>query len=169
MSAGAVGGSGINNLILNEEQIREIRHNSAMIGNHMACLGVLITLSVFLVLLSTRRQRRTFLLALQIFAFAIVIVVEILLTVYMYKSNGNILANFVADGPQNLELNRSESTITKNQMSEMFSDVSAAVLTPYPSRSVSGDPQIFNVVYESSSLPFISAEPSMLWLLGHLG
>lgn len=108
MSASPIAGSGVNNFTYTAQQLREVRHDQAMIGNHAACLGILVTFSVVVILFSTRRQRRSFLLALQVFALALVIITEILLTVYMYKDIANIFDNVPLTDQRVIDLNRGE-------------------------------------------------------------
>lgn len=92
------------NTTLTAKQVNSVQNDQFLIGYHMVFLGILCTLSVILILFSTRYQRRIYLLALQVFALVIVIVTELMLTVNTYKQSSNVLHQRPSDDPQVLAL-----------------------------------------------------------------
>ncbi|UZJ55284.1 hypothetical protein CBS101457_004604 [Exobasidium rhododendri] len=79
--------------------INQIRNAVFLIGYHMIFLGILCTLSVILILFSTKTQRRRFLLSLQLFSMSIVLAIEIMFVVYMFREIANIIYHRGPDDP----------------------------------------------------------------------
>jgi hypothetical protein len=89
-------------------EISQIRTDIFLVGYHMIFLGILSTLSVILILFSTRKQRRSLILVLQLISMSTVLTLEIIFVVYMYRDIANIINQRAADDPAVTSLEKRE-------------------------------------------------------------